>query len=95
MALLEISRQQQCQDPKDKIYGILGIVPKRFAKLICPDYSDAVSVTDTYRDMFLAHMKNFGRRESFACEQSDRKIQGPSWIPDWTSLDVPGWGSRQ
>ncbi|KAJ8069679.1 hypothetical protein OCU04_000107 [Sclerotinia nivalis] len=95
MALLENSRQQQCQDPKDKIYGILGIAPKRFAKLIRPDYSDGVSVTDTYRDMFLDHMRHFGRWELFACEQSDRKIQGPSWVPDWTSLDVPGWGSRQ
>ncbi|KAM0166671.1 hypothetical protein ACHAQE_001191 [Botrytis cinerea] len=95
MALFENSRQQQCQNPKDKIYGIIGLAPKRFAKLIRPDYSDDVPITDTYRDMFLDHLRHFGRWELFSCEQSDRKIQGPSWVPDWTSLDVPGWGSRQ
>ncbi|KLU92613.1 hypothetical protein MAPG_11558 [Magnaporthiopsis poae ATCC 64411] len=95
MSLMENSRRQQCLDPKDKIYGMLGMAPLGFAKRIHPNYADGVTVEDVYLDFFLHHLHHFGRWELFACEMSDRKIGGPSWVPDWTSPDVPGWGSRQ
>lgn len=95
MSLFENSRLQECSDPKDRVYGILGMAPKGFANLIHPNYSEKATVQDTYCDFFLSHLRHFRRWELFACEKKNQKINGPSWVPDWTSLNVPGWGSRQ
>lgn len=93
--LLENSRLQQCFDLKDKVYGMLGIAPPRFAKKIHPNYSENFGVDQAFKHVFLAHLDHVQRWELFACEMADRKIGGPSWVPDWASPDVPGWGSRQ
>ncbi|KAI1398394.1 heterokaryon incompatibility protein-domain-containing protein [Hypoxylon fuscum] len=95
MVLMENSRLQQCFDLKDKVYGMLGLAPRLFAKKICPAYSDDVSVADAFKDVFLKHLDHVRRWELFGCEMADRKIGGPSWVPDWAAPDVPGWGSRQ
>ncbi|KAH7347986.1 hypothetical protein BKA66DRAFT_576415 [Pyrenochaeta sp. MPI-SDFR-AT-0127] len=96
MLLLEHSRLQLCSDPKDKLYGLLGMVPARLAEQIHPNYSPDVGVEETYKTSFLAHINHVRRWELFSCELAYRKIGGPTWVPDWTASVPTGmWGSRQ
>lgn len=83
--LLVMLRRTDCSDPRDRIYGILGIIENnadRFSDLLKPDYQ--ISVQDLYvsackvlveddRDLSLLHYSCLGG------EDSDL----PSWVPDW------------
>ncbi|KAJ4305640.1 hypothetical protein N0V90_001171 [Kalmusia sp. IMI 367209] len=74
-----------CADPRDKIYGILGLAHPTIAARITPNYS--ASVEDAYKDVFLSYSTYSHRADMLcACDLGFRKIDGPSWIPDWTAI---------
>jgi hypothetical protein len=68
---------RKATDPRDKIYGILGILPAQFASRIKPDYS--LSVGDVYRSFALAYFEHFQRLDILV----HRARVTPSWITDW------------
>lgn len=72
-----------CADPKDRVYGILGMAPPQVAGLIKPDYSAASTAENVYRDTFLAHMKLTKRLEMFLGTEPNPSRCWPSWVPDW------------
>ncbi|KAK5652292.1 hypothetical protein OQA88_10640 [Cercophora sp. LCS_1] len=76
-----------CSDPRDKIYGILGIAPKRITRAIRPDYT--LSVGDVYRTTFLQHSWT-GRRLVLLdhCEIATKLFGVPSWVPNWQQSNV-------
>jgi hypothetical protein len=81
--LFDVSRAKACADPRDKIYGLLGIASPSFAANIRPDYS--LSVMDVYKEAFLTHLKLTKRLELLKyCSLKKRQIGGPSWVPDWS-----------
>jgi hypothetical protein len=45
-------QHKQCQDPRDKTYGALGLAPSSVANQVVPDYCRSVS--DVYQDICLA-----------------------------------------
>ena len=77
-----ISRRK-CSEPKDKVYGLLGLGPPDFRKRIIPQYSS--SVGDVYKNAFLAHLDLVNRLELIQdYDLGNRQIQAPSWVPDWS-----------
>ncbi|KAI1733518.1 heterokaryon incompatibility protein-domain-containing protein [Xylaria scruposa] len=84
---------RDCTDPRDKLYGTLGIAPKKFASRIKPDYSDKCLPGDTYKMAVLCHAHQVQRLELFdGCSLVSRRIHAPSWVPDWSitsSRDTP------
>jgi hypothetical protein len=83
-ALLSRLRWRACSDPRDKIYGLLGLTSARIAKLTAPDC--AMSVPDVYKDVFWKLIQLHQRLDHIAgCNSRTRQIDGPSWVPDWTS----------
>jgi hypothetical protein len=81
--LFDTLRSRDCADPRDKIYGLLGIASPTLAAGIQPNYS--LPVEAIYRDTFLAHVEITKRLELLHhCDLKKRRIVGPSWVPDWS-----------
>ncbi|KAF4996562.1 hypothetical protein FGRMN_4446 [Fusarium graminum] len=85
--ILDISRSKGCVNPRDKIYGLLGITATYFSSRITVDYLR--SVEDVYKEAFLAHTNVTQRLELLKhCNLADRQIGGPSWVPDWSKTEL-------
>lgn len=84
LRLLVKAQARLCSEPRDKVYGILGLTPPRMRSLIHPTYTEPV--TFVYKDAFLALMKDTNRVESLSLcmKQSGRLFERPSWVPDWS-----------
>lgn len=84
-SLLDSTRFSDCKDPRDRVYGILGILEA--ANRILPvkiDYSASNSVEELYEDVMLEHV--------YGCDtlhmlRHAGLWQGlnmrPTWVPDW------------
>ena len=80
--LLNLSRLVFSTDPRDKVYGLLGLMNESLAGLIKPDYTD--TVLNVYRSFTLATIEATGsldiiRHTVFAAESTI-----PLWVPDLT-----------
>jgi hypothetical protein len=64
-----------CGDPRDKIYSLLGLLPRTLSRHIQPRYDRPVM--EVYREAFQAYI-------SCADKLDLLNLAGPSWIPDWT-----------
>jgi hypothetical protein len=84
--MLDLSGSKGCADPRDKVYGLLGLTAPSFNASIKTDYS--LSVEQVYKDAFLAHTNVTHRLELLKhCDLAKRSIKGPSWVPDWSGTD--------
>ena len=73
---LNFHQNRKCENPRDKIYALLGLLPCRFP--IVPDYS--LPITTVYRKSSLAIIETSKRLDFLSqCELSGP----PSWIPNW------------
>jgi len=74
-------RSRVCSDPRDKVYGALGIAPPGLRKMISPDYS--LTTGEVYKLAFLSHMRLVQRWEVFSSSWGTHEIlDAPSWVPD-------------
>lgn len=72
-----------CSDPKDKIYGALGAAPSSIKRNIKPDYS--LPVGQVYRDFCETFINQYQRLDVLdRCDLSARRLNGPTWVPDWS-----------
>ncbi|KFA52244.1 hypothetical protein S40293_00623 [Stachybotrys chartarum IBT 40293] len=84
--MLDLSRSKGCADPRDKIYGLLGMTTTTFRSRITVDY--LMPVEEVYRQTFLAHLSMTHRLEFLKhCDLNNRQIKGPSWVPDWSRTE--------
>ncbi|KAI9862977.1 MAG: hypothetical protein M1813_004150 [Trichoglossum hirsutum] len=80
--LLLWTRYRQCTDPRDEIYGILGLVSPSISKKIQPEYS--LSTSQVYMNALFAHLDLVERLELLRhCRIEQRCGNGPSRIPNW------------
>lgn len=95
--LLQQIRARSATDPRDKVYGIYGIVSKLCEEhdlvhpLLFPDYSQSVEdvLISNIRSL-LSHSESLLILSSVE-DRSARQLKGlPSWVPD---LTAPGAGS--
>lgn len=77
-----------CKDGRDKVYGIIGLLPKGFASRIKADYGRDNTTSQVYKKTIVAHAQHVERLELFSdCFISGRSIpDAPSWVPDWYSI---------
>lgn len=75
--------KREASDPRDLVYGILGLVESK--DLIEPDYELSIAQVFTRaafhivrerQDLFLLVFNDIGH---------NKKLELPSWVPDWTS----------
>ncbi|KAH7066448.1 heterokaryon incompatibility protein-domain-containing protein [Paraphoma chrysanthemicola] len=69
----------ECSDPRDKIYGVLGLFPPPLSEKIKPDYTKPVK--EVYRRAFTAYVECTGSLDILL-------TAGNSWVPDWSGS---GW----
>ncbi|GIZ41074.1 hypothetical protein CKM354_000439000 [Cercospora kikuchii] len=82
--IVSIARQHSCFDPRDKIYGMLGLLGPRLREGIRPSYHR--DFEDIYQETFLLHCKNTKRLDLLSqCYLQDSNTTMPSWVPDWRS----------
>jgi hypothetical protein len=83
-SLIEEAQKCECSDPKDRIYGILGMLSENDQALkIIPDYRK--SIGQVYQDFFLSYLDSFKYRSLLWlswCEMRDHRSELPSWVPD-------------
>jgi len=88
--LLHQHRDCEATDPRDKVYGLLGMSGDGEAMKIFPDYTR--SVEDVYRDLAEKYVVATGSLDIICACRFPRKFENlPSWVPDWsTDQTVPG-----
>lgn len=80
--ILVSTRYARATQPKDKIYGVLGISDSA----IIPDYSPDRSVRDVYREACLTQLPTC-QYELLSCVDHEQPLR-PSWAPDWSTARV-------
>ena len=78
-----IGRYYGCADPRDSIYGPLGLAPNHFASIVDPDYK--LSIADVFQHMAVLCILYTNSLIVFSATQFRQKDQrlAPTWVPDW------------
>jgi hypothetical protein len=88
--LLQSTSQAGCTDPRDRIYGVLGMCPREVAARIKPDYT--LSHAQIYRDFFKQIVEQYGKLILLQhCDLLQRRMEGPTWVPDWSHMVKRPW----
>ncbi|KFG83503.1 hypothetical protein MANI_030392 [Metarhizium anisopliae] len=86
--LLSELRSSVATDDKDKVYAILALAPDGHHSDLRPDYSEAVSVGDAYKQVATYIIqRDFNLDIIGDCFQRNYKC--PSWTPDWSVRFAP------
>jgi hypothetical protein len=88
---LRVGRAALCFDPRDKIYGLLGIMEPLMSKHIVVDYN--LEAGHVYSAMARQQILQSGSIELLKEGRNWQKNNTPSWAPDWTS-QRPDWGNQ-
>ncbi|KAI9147150.1 HET-domain-containing protein [Paramyrothecium foliicola] len=78
-------RTRQSTDPRDKIYGMLGLAAEDLAGCIKPDYTKTTE--EVYQALVFAVVEKTKKLDIFSGCYGDRKtgLQLPSFVPDWSA----------
>ncbi|KAG5801698.1 hypothetical protein H9Q74_000034 [Fusarium xylarioides] len=81
--LLDATRNRRCQEPRDRIYGLLGLVDNwRFTEPIVPDYSmglEELYITATWKAIIETQSTLL-----LGYNKPGKGLNLPSWVPDWS-----------
>lgn len=82
-----MTRSALCTDPRDRIYGILGLAPPQYVNTLKPDY--ALPVGKVYKGTSLAELSTSDTLNLLChCDLRQQSTDAPSWVPNW-SLNRP------
>ncbi|KAK8062693.1 Heterokaryon incompatibility protein 6- OR allele [Apiospora hydei] len=85
LELLCLSRSNLATDPRDKVYGLLGLTDDDISRSIVPDYSQANTAARLFTDVALKLVLSAFTGDLLHHAGVDKNIPGlPSWVPDWT-----------
>ncbi|EXJ82289.1 hypothetical protein A1O3_06102 [Capronia epimyces CBS 606.96] len=89
--LLAKCRHQLTTDPRDKVYGLLGLVDDCVGRIIGPDYSEDVTKAYTRAMGLIFQYSNSLDLLSLANMRHPHAsaLDLPSWVPDWTTQFSP------
>ena len=82
-AIMAVFRQRQCTDPRDKVFGYLGLAIGRFRDSVEPDYCKDTAVV--FEKTALRIMERIESLGPFSLLEGPRSknIGCPSWVPTW------------
>ena len=83
VVLLEATRNRRCKEPRDRIYGLLGLIRNwRFTEPITPDCElniEELYITATWKATIETQTT-----VPLAYNQPKKNSTLPSWVPDWS-----------
>lgn len=84
--LFAMSRMRKCTDPRDKVYGVLGMAPRKFNLAMRPHYSKSLDFIYANAVMTYATMEHSLVLVQLCqiSQRSDVAQKLPSWIPDFS-----------
>jgi hypothetical protein len=84
--VLSLGRRANCSDPRDKIYGLLGLFPKSTSSPVQPDYKlSKQEVYLKFASVLLSDSHNHLDSVLSWCVYRNECLQ-PSWLPSWLRL---------
>ncbi|PVH69950.1 hypothetical protein DL98DRAFT_149793 [Cadophora sp. DSE1049] len=84
--VLDLGRKANVTDTRDKVYGILGILPGELSATVTPDYTESNPVSEVYSQFARNILDEFKRLEPIISWCSYKHNSSlPSWVPDWSS----------
>ncbi|TDZ31378.1 Heterokaryon incompatibility protein 6, OR allele [Colletotrichum spinosum] len=90
--LLMVGRLAGSLDVRDRLYGLMGMIPEYVTKHVEPDY--AKDVGEVFCDFARALVTGFESFDIVLTGTSDSTLDVPSWVPDLTSeWDPYLWGT--
>ncbi|ETS85955.1 hypothetical protein PFICI_03980 [Pestalotiopsis fici W106-1] len=92
--LLMLGRLAGCQDERDKLYGLMGMMPKCVSRHIVPDYG--APVPRVFADFARALIHGFDSLDLVVTGATDTPLGArlASWVPDLTDTwDMYLWGT--
>ena len=90
--ILAMCRHRKSSDPRDKIYGLLSLLPQKFVSVIRPDYiMSPGEVFTNFATIMITYAKSLTILNQAPCNR-DRGL--PCWVPDWEiSQEAAGYDS--
>ncbi|KAF4627443.1 hypothetical protein G7Y89_g10712 [Cudoniella acicularis] len=83
--LLHQSFNLLCTNPRDKIYGVLGLASDIRPGELLPDYS--LSCQKVYHAVTIFCIQKYSSLEVLCYVRNPKELSGlPSWVPDWTVM---------
>ncbi|KAI1868750.1 hypothetical protein JX265_006729 [Neoarthrinium moseri] len=85
-AIITEALTRQCQKPKDRYYGLLGVIGdgmRSFPTPITLNYSSSLS--DTYHELFIDLLHYTKSLDLLLFTSHDKFSDSPSWVIDWRS----------
>lgn len=91
--LLRDTKDALCIDPRDKLFGIIGLANTEERELLPTDYS--LSVQQLYIGLAAYLVQKTDDRSFLKLADGQRKIIPglPSWVPDWTNIETQESGA--
>lgn len=88
-SIITTSLNCQCTEPRDRIYGLVGLLPQAMAKLIEPDY--ALPVREVYAQTLLQTIQVTNRWMPMCIERAGAGPcvdDLPSWVPHYSDPEM-------
>ena len=83
LELLAGNEGRKCTDPRDRIYGILGLIPEQLAERIPINY--ALPFAEVFKQSFLELMRYSNRLDALQYGRMHNRTLGlPTWVPTWS-----------
>lgn len=86
--LLRDTRNSSCSDPRDKVFGVIGLVEDDEAKLLPVDYALSFQQLCTGLAAYWVHKSHDYRFLSVVNTRRNAVLGLPSWVPDWSCIPI-------
>jgi len=84
LALLRVSRNCSCKDPRDKVYAVMGLLKDESHLALSADYSAPVTSGWVFLQAAAWHISRIESLDILSQVEGTSGITMPSWVPDWT-----------
>ncbi|KAK8063323.1 Heterokaryon incompatibility protein 6- OR allele [Apiospora saccharicola] len=90
--MMNLASRCECLDPRDKVYGTLGLFPHTAGRAIVPNYN--LSVVEVYTSIaeYIASEFSWTVLFRLAFFRRSSRSDLPSWVPDWRH---PPWDDEE
>lgn len=86
--ILELGRRNTATDPRDKIFGLLGLFENTHSENVLPAVDYKASEAEIYANVARAVIVHCGNLDIICdCSGTSSISDLPSWAPDWTLKD--------
>lgn len=80
---LSYCRYRNCSEPKDRVYGLLGLAPTSIAMMIRYDYT-LQEIYEIFAATMIQSTENLDLLTHATLQTGQKSDVGwPSWVPDW------------